>query len=276
MSQNKLIKLFEINKSTLYYSKKGYPKNRKSTNRKSIDRSKILKAILKITKRRSTYGVPRIKAILKRNYAINASKYMINKIMKANNLLIKRVYNKKKARNHTGKISVHKPNMRWASDITSIKLWDGTKLRFTYVLDCCDRSIITWKIGRHMQACDIELMFQEALVKRFGQPEVPKGHELEFLHDNGPEYIENILRRNLSDWNVIDCNTPTYSPQSNGMCESFNGTFKRDYVYENCLDNKYSVINKIEEWVHDYNTFAPHSALEMKTPEEYYIFMKAA
>ena len=167
------------------------------------------------------------------------------------------------------------PNTRWASDITSIKCWNGQKLRFTYVLDCCDRSIIAWRAGFHMQACDIELMLQEALIIRFGD-QWPKQNELQFLHDNGPEYIEKKLKANIKEWQIKNCNTPTYSPQSNGMCEAFNGTFKRDYVYENCLDNPQTVHDQIQSWVDDYNHYAPHSALGMKTPMEFYNFKTAA
>ncbi|MFT7163343.1 MAG: putative transposase [Bacteroidia bacterium] len=83
-----------------------------------------------------------------------------------------------------------------------------------------------------MQACDIELMLQNAIFKRFGDKLPVKG-TLQFLHDNGPEYIEGGLKKSIDDWNIENCNTPTYSPESNGMCEAFNGTFKRDYVYEN-------------------------------------------
>jgi putative transposase len=60
------------------------------------------------------------------------------------------------------------------------------------------------------------------------------------------------------------------------MCEAFNGTFKRDYVYENCLENPETVYNRIQNWINEYNLFAPHSALEMKTPNEFYNFKTAA
>ena len=141
-------------------------------------------------------------------------------------------------------------------------------------MDCCDRSIIAWKAGLKMQACDIELMLQDALFNRFGE-KLPQPNQLEFLHDNGPEYIEKQLRNQMEKWNVIDCNTPTYSPQSNGMCESLNGTIKRDYVYESCLDNPETVIAQIQNWVDEYNSFAPHSSLNMKTPKEYFNFKNA-
>jgi len=52
------------------------------------------------------------------------------------------------------------------------------------------------------------------------------------------------------------------------MCEALNGTFKRDYVYESGLDSAQIVLQQIHQWVEEYNTFAPHSALTMKTPNE--------
>jgi putative transposase len=65
------------------------------------------------------------------------------------------------------------------------------------------------------------------------------------LYDNGFEYIEKELKKSIKQWNIIDCNTPTYSPQSNGMCEALNGTLKRDYIYKNCLDSPQIVINRL-------------------------------
>jgi putative transposase len=125
-----------------------------------------------------------------------------------------------------------------------------------------------------MWAVDVEQMLQEALLKRFGQAYASSS--LEFLHDNGPEYRENVFQDQLKKWNIKNCNTPTYSPQSNGMCEALNGTFKRDYVYQNCLDSEEEVQKMIHEWVKDYNTFAPHSALGMKSPEEFFRLKLAA
>jgi putative transposase len=190
-------------------------------------------------------------------------------------LLIKKNRTRGSNRPHTGKISVKASNARWASDMTSIKCWNGEKIRLAIIIDCCDRSIISWKAGLHMQACDIELMVQEALFNRFGE-NLPEKDKIEFLHDNASEHIEKGLKKQLAKWNIKDCNPPTYSPQSNGICESFNGTFKRDYVYENCLDTPEIVMGKLQKWFDDYNSYAPHSALKMKTPQEFYNFKMAA
>lgn len=273
MSINRTIRVLGISKSTVYYKKKPYP-TRKPTPRKFLEQE-AKASILAITGKKATYGTPRVKAILKRDYNISLSKYMVHRFMKEEGLLITRNRTRGSSRPHTGRIAVNESNTRWASDITSIKCWNGQKLRFTYVLDCCDRSIIAWKAGFHMQACDIEIMLQEAIFNRF-EDNLPEKETLQFLHDNGPEYIEKKLRKSIKQWQIEDCNTPTYSPQSNGMCEAFNGTFKRDYVYESCLDNPASVHDQIQIWVDEYNQFAPHSALNMKTPNEFYNFKLAA
>jgi putative transposase len=273
MSINRTIRALGVPKSTVYYKCKAYPERQRTPRKNLADAVKT--SILEITEKKATYGTPRVRAILKRDYGMNISKYMVHRYMKEEGLLITRNRTRGSSRPHTGKISVEEPNTRWASDITSIKCWNGQKLRFTYVLDCCDRSIISWRAGLHMQACDIELMLQEAIFTRFGD-KLPQKGKLQFLHDNGPEYIEKKLQKSINKWHMEDCNTPTYSPQSNGMCEAFNGTFKRDYVYENCLDNAASVYNQIQNWVDEYNNFAPHSALKMKTPNEFYKFKSAA
>lgn len=271
MSQNRVLRVLGISKGTAYYKKVGYPKNRSN---KPRDNEAVLEVLKKISNARPTYGCPRVRAIAKRDYGLILSNHKVYNLMKRNGLLLRNQSTRMPPREHTGKIAVPHSNTRWASDLTQIRLWDGTRLRFTYILDCCDRSIISYRLGRTMWAVDVEQMLQEALLKRFGHAYASS--PLEFLHDNGPEYRENVFQDQLKKWNIKNCNTPTYSPQSNGMCEALNGTIKRDYVYQNCLESEEEVQKMIHEWVKDYNTFAPHSALGMKSPEEFFRLKPAA
>ncbi len=270
---NRIISSLGIPKSTVYYKTKKYPL-RKYSKRKELSKE-VEKSITEITSKKSTHGIPRVRAILSRDYGLRPTKYMVQRFMKEQSLLITRNRTRGVGRDHSGTISVDTINTRWASDITSIKCWNGEKLRVAIILDCCDRSVIAWKAAKHIQACDIELLVQEAILKRFKTGLVPEG-TLQFLHDNGPEYIEKILKNNLMKWNIENCNTPIYSPQSNGMVEAFNGTLKRDYVYENCLETAESVQEMIPSWIEEYNNYAPHSALNMKTPTEYFNYKQAA
>ena len=63
--------------------------------------------------------------------------------------------------------------------------------------------------------------------------------------------------------------TPAGSPESNGMAEAFVNTMRRDYIDGADLSTAARVIEQIPGWTQDYNTFAPHSALGMKTPAEF-------
>lgn len=270
---NRIIFALGVSKASVYYKPKPYPK-RDSKPRKELP-LRVKRLIQVIAKKKPTYGVPRIRAILKRDYGFTTTKHLVNVYMKKMNLLIKRNRTRGSSRDHSGTIAVSEVNTRWASDITSIKCWNGEKLRLAVIIDCCDRSVISWFAGKRIQACDIEMMVQEAIFTRFGDTLPPK-NQLQFLTYNGPEFIEKKLRANLKNWNIEACNTPTYSPQSNGMVEAFNGTFKRDYVYESCLESADQVSAMIPKWIKEYNEYAPHSALKMQTPTEYFKLMQAA
>ncbi|MEK7287451.1 MAG: integrase core domain-containing protein, partial [Elusimicrobiota bacterium] len=78
------------------------------------------------------------------------------------------------------------------------------------------------------------------------------------------------LRRVLLGFGMLVCRTPRRSPESNGLAEAFFGTFKRDYVYEGELETFEGVGRKLPGWIGDYNEVAPHSALGMKSPAQFY------
>ncbi len=53
------------------------------------------------------------------------------------------------------------------------------------------------------------------------------------------------------------------------MAESFVKTFRRDYLYVNDLPNAVTVMEKLTEWMEDYNNWHPHKGLKMQSPREY-------
>lgn len=116
---NKVIKILGVPRSTVFYKTKAYPK-RKSTIRKELP-VEVISAIKEITSKKSTYGVPRVKSILKRDYGIDITKHLLHRHLKEEGLLIKRNRSRGPGRDHSGKIEVAISNTRWASDITSIK-----------------------------------------------------------------------------------------------------------------------------------------------------------
>jgi transposase InsO family protein len=101
-------------------------------------------------------------------------------------------------------------------------------------------------------------------------------HPLEWLSDNGSVYTANETVAFAERLGFLVCTTPPYSPESNGMAESFVKGFKRDYVY---LDDRLSadeVLRKLPVWLADYNQIRPHKGLNMLSPTEYRTLSQAA
>lgn len=233
-------------------------------------RPDVEEAIQKILlERPATYGYRRIQGMLVRQ-DIRANWKTVWRILRRRGWLSSaRMRTLRPGRLHEGRVSVSQPNRRWASDITSIKAWNGEKGRLAVIVDCADRSVLAWRWGKRMPSEELQEMVREAVFRRFGA-ERTKAKGLEFLSDNGPEYICKKLRAVLQGFGIIVCHTPRRSPESNGLAEAFFGTFKRDYIYQGELESFEEVGRKLPGWIRDYNEVAPHSALGMKSPAQFY------
>jgi len=60
------------------------------------------------------------------------------------------------------------------------------------------------------------------------------------------------------------------------MAEALVASFKRDYVYVNDCETADWVLAQLPSWFRDYNEVAPHSALAMRSPNEYRRRLKLA
>jgi len=222
-----------------------------------------------LAERPATYGYRRIHALLIRDGIWVNSKTVWRILRRRGWLSSTRSRLGRVHWRHEGRVSVPDPNRRWASDITGIKAWNGEKGRLAVIIDCADRMVLSWRFARRMPSEELQEMVREAVFRRFGN-EKQKAQNIEFLSDNGPEYACRKLRRVLSDFGMVVCRTPRCSPESNGLAEAFFGGFKRDYVYQGELENREAVARKLPEWIEDYNLIAPHSALGMKSPGQFY------
>jgi len=218
----------------------------------------------------ASYGYRRLHALLKRQGLLCNPKTVWRVLRRRGWLATgRRRQGPWSGRRHVGQVQVATPNRRWASDITGIRAWDGQKGRLAVILDCADRMVLAWRFARRITAEDLAEMLREAVFRRFG---AARGHArgIEFLSDNGPEYTSHRFRPFVQAMGLIPCHTPRRSPESNGLAEAFFGSFKRDYVYQACLETLAVVGHQLPAWIEHYNGEAPHSALGMQSPAEFY------
>lgn len=234
----------------------------------------VLKSILEQTKKRGTYGYPRITALInrkrKQEFLPTWNKKRVFRVMQINNLLLPKCVSPKPKRPHLGQVITIRSNVRYCSDILEIRCWNGEKVFVAFSLDCHDRESMSFVAEkRPLFHGDIIRLMDQTVTHRFGEFIEKLPHPIQWLTDQGPQYkaIQTINYGN--SWGFEMRTTPAYSPESNGMAEAFVKLFKRDYVYVNELWTAESVLRRLPEWFKDYNESHPHSGLAMKSPLEY-------
>ncbi len=234
---------------------------------KRKDDDAVLEKIKAITDKRPTYGYKRVTAMVNKHFNMGYNKKRIHRVMGMNGLLLKR--NERKRDHHkTGKIITLHSNTRWCSDALEIHCFNGEKVFVAFVLDCHDREAISYVASRSpLLAINIQSLMIQAVEKRFHKLKTDR--TIQWLSDRGSIYRAHETVRIGRHLGLQCCFTAPYSPESNGMSESFVNTLKRDYVYtSDCFDAN-TVLDLLPSWFEDYNNEAPHSGLKMMSPIDY-------
>lgn len=237
-----------------------------------LDDCDLLPMIVEIVDERPTYGYRRICAVLNRKLG-EQGKPLVNhkrvfRLMKKHGLLLTRFEQRHEVRAHTGRIITRASDERWCSDGFELACENGEKVRAVFVLDCCDREVISCSVSTGGYTAE---MAQNALLlaveKRFGSGK--KAPWVEWLTDNGACFIAKETLGFAREIGIISCFTPVRSPESNGMAEAFVKTIKRDYASWNRLPDARTVIGQVKSWIEDYNEYAPHKGLNWLSPRQY-------
>jgi putative transposase len=240
---------------------------------RKADDAWLLPLIRAIVDQRPTYGYRRAGALLTRQLA-TLGKPPVNhkrvyRLMRQNGLLLARHTGTGRQRPHEGIVRTLRSNLRWCSDVFEVPCWNGETVRVAFVLDTCDREVITWTAtttgiaGEHIRD-----LIVEAVERRFG-PVAHTPHAIEWLADNGSAYTAHETVHHAYALGLVPCFTPVHSPESNGMAESFVKSFKRDYVFFHARPDAQSVLMQLTAWFEDYNEVRPHRGLRMHSPRQF-------
>ncbi|WP_345760986.1 IS3 family transposase [Escherichia coli] len=237
------------------------------------DDTDVLRRIHHVIGELPTYGYRRVWALLRRQTeldgmpAINAKR--VYRTMRQNALLLERkpaVPPSKRA--HTGRVAVKESNQRWCSDGFEFRCDNGEKLRVTFALDCCDREALHWAVTTGgFDSETVQDVMLGAVERRFGS-ELPAS-PVEWLTDNGSCYRANETRQFARMLGLEPKNTAVWSPESNGIAESFVKTIKRDYISIMPKPDGLTAAKNLAEAFEHYNEWHPHSALGYRSPREY-------
>ncbi len=172
-------------------------------------------------------------------------------------------------RAHEGAVVAPASNWRWASDGLSIRCWNSKTVHVAFAIGTHDREVVSWvaTAGGGISGEMVRDMMLDCVERRFGAIRAP--HPVQWLTDNGSPYTAGKTVDFATAIGLVACFTPVRSPESNGVCEAFVKTIKRDYVRVNPCPDALSVLRQLPAWFDDYNSIHPHSGLQMRSPREY-------
>ena len=189
--------------------------------------------------------------------------------MQHHGLTLERHTARRPGRTHDGVVIALRSNVRWCSDHLEIHARNREVVRILFVLDACDREIITWsavaKAGISGEM--VRDLMVTAVERRFGTTKVPQ--PVEWLSDNGSAYIAKETADTARALGLTLLFTPVRSPESNGMSEAFVNTLKRDYASITVLPDAATILALLPDWIEDYCEVHQHSGLKFRSPREF-------
>jgi transposase InsO family protein len=150
------------------------------------------------------------------------------------------------------------PNHVWSYDIMCDRTSDGRKLRILNVIDEYTRECLAAVVERRITS-DVVIETLANILATRGAPEYVRS-------DNGTEFTAKAVRKWLGDLGSRTLFIQPGSPWENGYVESFNGRMRDELLNGEILDTVLEAQVIVGQWVKDYNTFRPHSALNYRAP----------
>ena len=146
-------------------------------------------------------------------------------------------------------------------DFVSDQLYNGKRFWVLTVLDAFSRECLAIYMDESINGESV----RDELEKLKAARRLPRRIKV----DNGPEPISRVL----DAWAYLNKVKLDYSrpgtPTDNHYIESFNGSFRDEYLNMNWFMSQEDARYKVERWRRDYNEFRPHSALTYLTLAEF-------
>jgi transposase InsO family protein len=214
--------------------------------------------ILDLANAHPRFGCPRITALLRREFKVNAKK--VHRLWKEEGLIINRRKSRKRGVWERSKVlakSEH-ANHVWSYDFMEDQMVDGGWLRILNILDEYTREGLCIRIGRHFDHRKVIATLEDLFIVR-GVPHYLRS-------DNGPEFIANAIKSWLTKQGCQTLYIEPGSPWENAHIESFNGKLRDEFLNMNSFSSVREAQVLADAWLREYNEIRPHSSLGYQTP----------
>ena len=158
-------------------------------------------------------------------------------------------------------ICVQAPNQVWSIDITYIGMKHG-HMYLAAIIDWYSRKIVGWDLSDTLETASVIRAVRNA-VEMYGTPAILNS-------DQGSQFTSTEYKRLLKELGIRQSMDGKSRWADNIMIERWFRSLKTERIYINEYHNPRELRRSIREYIHSYNTYRPHQALEYATPDEYY------
>ncbi|CAM3470117.1 IS3 family transposase [Marinicrinis lubricantis] len=158
------------------------------------------------------------------------------------------------------KLNISRPNQVWGVDITYLRMQKGFMYLFV-IIDWYSRRIIDYELSNTLEKTFVMNCLKRALAS--GKPEIINSDQ--GSHFTNPDYLE-----------LLDSAEVKVSMDGKGQAldnvrtERFFRTLKYDLIYIHEFDTPRQLRKAIHGYMHEYNTYRPHSSIDDLCPDDVY------
>lgn len=223
--------------------------------------------ILDLRRRHHLWGPVRIAFELKKAGFDPPSHMAIYRALLRGGLVVKG--ERKKVLETHRRLERGRPMELWQMDVVgSIFTSDGTEAKILTGIDDHSRFIICSGVMARATARPVCEHFVAAL-QRWGVPEeILTDNDKVFTGRFGRNDTEVLFDKICRENGITHRLTQPAHPTTTGKIERWHYTLRREFVGENTFTSLDDLQEKLNAWVHDYNTERPHQEMLMATPFE--------
>lgn len=209
------------------------------------------------------YGVRRITWRLNRERSQYVNWKAVYRIIKRKGWIMNKRPKGMRPRVQQWKSEVDRSNRRWAIDTSHFPTERDGWCHITALIDCCDRSIVGWRVSNSGKADVAVAALEDALIRR--RP----SWGLELRSDNGLVFGAKLFAQAASKAGIRQQFITPYSPEQNGMIERWFRTLKEECLWQKNFKSLHEARVAIHAFILEYNNNRPHKSLGMLSPTEW-------
>lgn len=199
---------------------------------------------------------------------IRVSRKRVLRIMREEHLLSPHRVAQGRPEEHKGKITTLVPNDMWGTDGTKIfTIDDGWCWLFTAV-EHWNAECVGWHIAKTGDRFAALQPLSMALMQRFGKVSAGIARGLTLRMDNGSQYLSDHFQNQIKFWGITPSFAFVSQPQTNGVAERFNKTFKEQVIYGRTYRNIEEVRIAVTAFMERYNQHWLVEKLGFRSPKQ--------